>query len=118
MVYVKNDKGSWSVYAQTPIKRGEPVYILRPFLSLREPTRTSIQLREGLHVEDEVGQYINHSFMPTCKIDGFVVRAVKDIVYGEEITFDYTLNEDFIASPFVCKPTGMRVGVLSEGDSE
>ena len=118
MVYTKEEDGSWGVYARHAIKEGESVYILRPFLSLNEPTRTSIQVREGLHVEDEVGRYINHSFQPTCKIDGLTVRALKDIMFGEEITFDYTLNESFISSPFVCKDTATPVGTVTEGESE
>jgi hypothetical protein len=83
-------------------------------LSQDEPTRTSIQIEEGLHVEDGIGQYINHSFEPTCKIDGLTVRALKDIVFGEEITFDYTLNESFISSPFVCRDTGTSVGNVTD----
>tara|TARA_R110002074_G_scaffold135267_1_gene279773 strand:+ start:413 stop:769 length:357 start_codon:yes stop_codon:yes gene_type:complete len=118
MVYTKKEDGSWSVYARHTIKEGESVYTLKPFLSLSKPTRTSIQVREGLHVEDEVGQYINHSFQPTCKIDGFTVRALRDVMFGEEITFDYTLNESFISSPFVCKDTATPVGIVTEGESE
>ena len=118
MVYIKKTSDSWGIYAQQPIEEGKPVYILRPSLSLDEPTRTSIQIKEGLHVEDEVGRYINHSFQPTCKIDGLTVRALKDIMFGEEITFDYTLNESFISSPFVCKDTATPVGIVTEGESE
>ena len=65
-----------------------------------------------------MGQYINHSFQPTCKIDGFTVRALRDVMFGEEITFDYTLNESFISSPFVCKDTATPVGIVTEGESE
>ena len=118
MVYTKNTGGSWGVFAQKPVKQGDPVYILRPFLSRDEPTRTSIQIREGLHVEDGVGQYINHSFEPTCEIDGFTVRALRDLVFGEEITFDYTLNESFISSPFVCRDTGTSVGDVTDEVTE
>ena len=110
MIYTKNEGGSWGVYAQQPAKQGETVYVLRPFLSRVEPTRTSIQIRDGFHVEDKVGQYINHSFNPTCKIEGFSVVALRDIAWGEEITFDYTLNESVVSSPFVCKETGNPVG--------
>ena len=115
MVYAKNTGGSWAVFAQKPMKQGDPVHILRPSSRRNEPTRTSIQIEEGLHIEDEVGQYINHSFNPTCEIDGFTVRALREGGLGEEITFDYTLNESLISSPFVCRDTGESVGdVTSE----
>jgi len=114
VIYLKNTAGFWGVYARGPISQGETVYVLRPFASRATPTRTSIQISEGLHAEDEVGRYINHSFEPTCEIDGGTVRALKDLAFGEEITFDYTINESYISSPFTCMHTGRPVGLTEE----
>jgi len=37
--------------------------------------------------------YMNHSCDPNTKIDGMKVIALRDILDGEELTFDYALTE-------------------------
>ena len=49
---------------------------------------------------------IFHSCNPTSKIDDSWVVAVADIPSGTEVTFDYSQNEDMLASPFICRCCG------------
>ena len=65
-----------------------------------KPTRSTIYIGNGQHVDDPYGIYFNHSFNPNCKIDGRRVLSLVDIQKGDELTFDYTINEPKIASPF------------------
>jgi hypothetical protein len=102
MVYVKIENGYGGVFAKEEFHTGESVYDLSRGEIVTNPTRTSIQMHTNTHIEDEVGQYINHSCSPTCQISGLLVKAIRDINSGDEITFDYNSNEDTLASPFEC----------------
>ena len=78
------------------------------------PTRESIQVGE-YHVHDEVWQYINHSFNPTCAVIWNSIIALVDIL-DKEVTFDYTRNESNISSPFVDMWTGKPVWDININD--
>jgi hypothetical protein len=92
----ENIKSNEIIYEFT----GEPI----PF-----PTRTSIESING-HVEDEMGQYLNHNCKPNAIIvnsmskewTGMKVIAIQDIDKGTEITFDYNSTERELANPFEC----------------
>ena len=66
------------------------------------PTRTSIQVGNGRHIEDDFGSFVNHSCDPSAIIENGCLVALKQIDVGNEITFDYKKNEDILASPFLC----------------
>ncbi|MDX1901790.1 MAG: SET domain-containing protein [Gammaproteobacteria bacterium] len=107
-----------NVASQFEIKRGIQgigVFAKRDFLKdshlftmhgeiLDHPTRTSVQIGEHEHIEDEIAGAVNHACSPSAKVDratrSFI--TVRDIKKGEEITFDYRENEDTLANPFVC----------------
>ena len=97
--------GQCGVFSMREFRTGEVVLELSGEI-LTAPTRTSIQMGESLHVEDDIGSFINHSGSPTCRIDGAKVVAIKNINKDEEITFNYSDNEDVLAAPFVCSETG------------
>ena len=109
MLYIKEEEGYKGVHARKPLSKGWVLWDLTNGKVVREPTRTSIQVSEGFHVEDEIGSRINHSCQPSCKINAFFVIALRDIKEGEEITFDYNKNEDIIASPFKCNCCGKMI---------
>ena len=90
------------MYATAPMTEGQVVHNLLPAIVCEEPTKTSIQIEEGVHVENEIGKYVNHSCHPTCEIKDAKIIALKNIEQGQEITFDYGKNENTITSPFVC----------------
>lgn len=69
---------------------------------LDKPTRTSIQIMKGQHIEDSYGQYMNHSCEPNCVIDGKKVINILPIKNGDSLRFNYNDNEDNMASPFEC----------------
>tara|TARA_R100000008_G_scaffold33829_2_gene19131 strand:- start:592 stop:942 length:351 start_codon:yes stop_codon:yes gene_type:complete len=102
MISVECSGSFCGVYAMNPILKGEIVHDLLPSLACEEPTRTSIQIGEGVHVEDRIGKYINHSCYPSCEIKDAKVISLRDIETRQEITFDYNKSEDIIASPFKC----------------
>ncbi len=74
------------------------------------PTRTSIELGEGMHVEDELGRFVNHSSDPTCVVDrkDSLLRAARSLRVGDEITFDYNENETHVVCPFVDLDTNVK----------
>ena len=74
-----------------------------------EPTRRSIEIDRNRHIIDFYGQYINHSFDPTCFIEDCHIIALKEINAGDEITFNYEMNETNICEPFVDKHSGIVV---------
>lgn len=67
-----------------------------------KPTRESIHVGNNIHVHDDNGMYMNHSFNPTTYINGFNVIAYCDIQPGDEITFNYNASEIDMACPFEC----------------
>jgi len=100
-----NTPGHSGVFAACSFKSGEVVLCLTGPIA-EAPSRTSIQIEVGRHIEDEIGSFINHSPAPSCIINGADVIASRDIGVDEEITFDYGKNEDVLACPFVCAVTG------------
>ena len=109
MLYIKNDAGYKGVYSRISCAANTKLYSLESGKLTKMPTRTSIQVGEGLHVEDEVGGCINHSCSPSCLIQDLFVIALRDIKVGEEITFDYNKNEKRLASPFKCNCCGKMI---------
>ena len=80
---------------------GEIVYKLTGDI-LDKPTRTSIQIGPNKHIEDDLGQYINHSCSPTVKIMDDNVVVIEKLYTGDSITFDYNESEDIMSNPFKC----------------
>jgi len=87
------------VFATQPFKTGETVRELSGRL-YNNPTRTSIHIGNNMHVEDDLGRYINHSFEPNVKVEINKLIAIKDINIHDEITFNYNETEVNMAYPF------------------
>lgn len=109
ILYVKEEGGYKGVYTRRDIGEGSIVADLVDGKLIQKPTRTSIQVGQGFHVEDEIGSCINHSCQPSCEIRSFLVIALRDIGEDEEVTFDYNESEDEIASPFKCECCGKMI---------
>ena len=93
-------RGFFGLVTTSFIPQGKKIFKLEGKV-LEVPTQTSIEIGPRQHIEDFHGSFINHSFQPTTEIsDGWVV-AVKDIYLGEELTFDYNLNETCVQFPFI-----------------
>lgn len=107
---VKTGIHGLGVFSLMSFKAGDTLFKMKGEL-LKSPTRTSVQIGDHLHIEDEIAGFINHSCAPNAKIDkhmhSFV--ALKDIAVDEEIVFDYNANEDMLASPFVCECCNRKI---------
>ena len=69
------------------VKKDEVVFTLSGKM-LDHPTRESIHIGDNKHIYDENGIFINHSFEPTVRIDGYNVVALMDLNDGDEISFN------------------------------
>jgi len=51
----------------------------------------------------EPGDFINHCCLPNCGIRGqIVMAAMRDIVPGEEVTYDYAMSDGSAYDEFPC----------------
>ena len=98
------------VFIIQPFKKGAVLFVLEGPL-LDYPTRTSIQVGKNKHIEDKLGAFINHSCQPSAVVDwqGHALISLRDLMPGEEITFDYSQNETELASPFTCGCCGRKM---------
>ncbi len=73
---------------------------------INHPTRYSIQIDDGKHIEGtpESNAYLNHSCDPDAYVDwsGVSLRAMRDIASGEEITCNYLTTDWELHERFVC----------------
>jgi len=118
------EKGHLGLFATEDIRNGAIIlYLTKDSTYLPYPTRTSIQV-ENRHLEHYEGGCTNHSCNPNAKVVvhpnfqganpvspwemGLAVLLVakKDILSGEEITFDYETTETEMAEPFKCNCHG------------
>jgi hypothetical protein len=64
------------------------------------PTRETIHVGNNIHVYDDFGIFINHSFDPNIEICKYNLVALKDIKENDELMFNYNSTEINMASPF------------------
>jgi hypothetical protein len=89
----------FGIYATKTYKSNEIIYVMTGKL-LNTPTQKSIHIGDNMHLVDEFGQYINHSFDPNVRIEGNKLIAIKDIDIYDEITYNYNDSELEMACPF------------------
>lgn len=97
------------IYRGNSIDHGTIIYTLSGNISTT-PTRTSIQIGPNQHIEDELGQYVNHSCNPSVEIVGHNLISVKQINDGDSITFNYNESEDLMSNPFNCHCCNKIIG--------
>lgn len=120
-------------YTKKPIHKGELVAeYTGPRLTIKEadklydksPRTYLFGLADGKHVIDGEGvaAFINHSCDPNCEVDevkGRVwITAIRDILAGEEITYDYNLydGEPDDESLCFCGSANCRGSMYSEDE--
>ena len=103
-----------ALYATRDLARGERILTISGRVQ-RHPTRYSIQIDAGRHVEADgelpdaemrvrhPWRFLNHSCDPVARIEGDALYARTAIRAGDEITFDYTTTEADMAEPFECR---------------
>jgi hypothetical protein len=106
---VGKGKGFLGVYAVNYFKEGEIVMDLSMGEESQVRDLRTIELATR-HIDHPFGRYVNHHCDPNCYIDKNreLMIARKDIHIGDEITFDYSINESAIAAPFECKCGAMN----------
>jgi hypothetical protein len=74
--------------------------------TIDHPTRYSIQIDDGLHIDGTVdsSSSLNHSCSPNAYVDwkGVFLRALRDIQAGEELTCNYQTTDWELHEKFVC----------------
>jgi len=98
------------VFVKSDVKKGKILFKMKGKM-LDHPTRTSVQVGKDQHIEDALAGHINHNCTPNAKVNRktHYFISLRDIKKGEEITFDYNVNEDALASPFKCECCGNTV---------
>jgi SET domain-containing protein len=108
----KDDKTK-GLFADQKFSKNNIILILSGH-KFTEPTRTSVQVRDK-HIEHHEGGYINHHCDPSAKIitipdvEEAIIVAKRNILRGEEITFDYETTEEQMAVPFECNCHGKLI---------
>ena len=125
-VLVRDTPHGAALYATRDLARGERILTIGGRVQ-RSPTRYSIQIDVGRHVEadgdlpdDEMRvrhpwRFLNHSCDPVARIEGDALYARAAIRAGDEITFDYTTTEADMAEPFECRCGSPRCVGLVRG---
>ena len=98
------------LFATKKYMKDEVVFVLSG-IEYSSPTRETIYVGNNKHIYDKNGIYMNHSFNPSTFIDNINVVALHEINAGDELTFDYNINEINMAAPF------MANGVLVSGNN-
>ncbi len=103
------DSNVLGVVTRERIPPGTTVMTLRGQLCCFR-TRKSVELAGGVHVEDPVASFINHSFSPNCIITprGELITLVT-VFPGEELTTNYLQHESEISCPFIDSRTRIEV---------
>ena len=99
-------RNNYGLFANRSYEAGEVILSLRGELR-EEPTKTSIQMFEKLHIENFMAGKLNHNCNPNTEIEfdndaNILVYALKDILRDEELTFDYNTTESLLFCPFKC----------------
>lgn len=107
---IKNGIEGRGVFAIEPINNNTIIFKMQGDF-IDHPTQTSVQVGDEIHIEDSLAGLLNHSCNPSAKIDRqrHAVVSVRDIKKNEEITFNYTINEDKLAVPFICRCCGKMI---------
>jgi len=87
------------IFSTEYYKKDEIVRILEGEIKVI-PDKFTIEIEKDKHITDKYGIGMNHSFEPSIKIDKCKVIALKDIVPGDELCFNYNDSESIMAYPF------------------
>lgn len=107
---VKNGIHGRGVFATRKIHKNTIIFKMHGEF-VQQPTQTSVQIGDNMHIEDALAGLVNHSCKPTAKVDRqmYAFLSVRDIEPNEEITFNYNINEEEMAAPFTCECCGKKI---------
>ena len=109
LVRVESSEKGYHAVAARAIEAGAVVCRIEGDMTT-VPTRFSLQVGVGCHVaprltgsdDGPAWRFTNHSCDPNSALRGQALVALRSIVEGDEITFDYETTEYDMAEPFVC----------------
>ena len=113
-VCVARLEGQYGIVAVEALQEGE-VLIRIEGKRTNRPSRFSVQIEDGVHIDLEEGhnleeiidhfcwRFMNHSCSPNTIIRCQDVVAIRLILPGEELTFNYNTTELDMAEPFTCQ---------------
>ena len=96
------------VFTARKFVRGETVVVGRAIEYPPERTRMSVQVDWERHVEmDAPATWLNHSCEPNLgvrenRLSAFDFIALRDVIAGEELAFDYAMTEHALLAPLAC----------------
>jgi tyrocidine synthetase-3 len=114
-VVVRKHPTGEALYATRPFCAGEAVFWFEEVERRAARDRDTVQHPDGDHIYHPLLAAAAHCCEPSCCIsftDAAVV-ALREILPGEAITFDYETTEDAFANPFWCRcgAPGCRVRI-------
>ena len=99
-------QGHHALYASKNISKGEILFDVSTLPYTETNNMYALTIKNGIYLNTENTDvmYINHSCDPTLAFDTkmMLFTAKRNISAGEMLTFDYTLTETSISSPFDC----------------
>jgi hypothetical protein len=100
---IPNSRGILSLYSSSCIDLGGVILDLSIGEVCIDPSFRTIDLG-SFHIDHPLGRYTNHSCNPNSYVDKEARKLIanKQILPGEEITFNYQDSEGSIVSPFLC----------------
>ncbi|MEP7320456.1 MAG: SET domain-containing methyltransferase [Saprospiraceae bacterium] len=105
-VYYDHSTQQRSFVATRDIKAGEELFSFGPKQVQATPTYLTVQVGEGQHIvlNPEFLASINHGCDPNVffDVDHGVLRCVKDITKGDQLTYFYPSTEWQMIQPFDC----------------
>ena len=107
-------RGTYLTITLEAIRAGEVILTVRGE-EVRQPSRTSVQVGEEVHIEVPTGvtlahtmdtyhwRFLNHSCEPAGYFRGRELVALRDLPAWTQVTFDYDTTEYELAEPFLCE---------------
>ncbi|MBK6390955.1 MAG: SET domain-containing protein [Saprospiraceae bacterium] len=106
-IYFDHSTQQRSFVATRDITAGEILYQFNPKQMQSNPTYLTVQIGEESHIvlDPEFLASINHSCDPNVffDVDHWVLRCVRDIKAGEQMTYFYPSTEWHMIQPFDCR---------------
>ena len=105
-VRVENSRFGQILRATSRIEKGEPIFFLDGMI-VSQPSKYTIQLDAEEHIltTEHPWRLMNHGCEPNVLIDTGLreMVATRDILAGEELTFNYNSTEWSMVSSFACE---------------
>jgi hypothetical protein len=103
--YVRQEGNKVAVHTAKSYRAGQAILRFEPIIWRSERDCETVEHPSGDHMFHPLLARVTHSCSPNCRVS-FVQRsliALRDVLPGEPITFDYRTTEKRLAKPFLCR---------------